>query len=347
MSVKGVFRKTEFYILAAILVLGGVITAVNPAFLSLENLCDLLLSYSAVGIMALGVLFVVLSGGIDISFTAIAQVAQYATIAFIVHYGGSVLTAFLLASAIGILMGALNGVIIHALRIPAIIATIATYNVFFGMLYFFSKGHLIINIPDFFVAFSQRKLFTLTNAAGSPYGASVLLLIWLAAIIISWYILRLTSFGRNVYCLGGNPVAARRAGINVLRTQVFIYAYMGFLAGIASMVHFILVLTVIPNSIVGKELEVIAAVVLGGANIVGGTGTILGTVLGVILFAVMSNGLTLMRVSSYWYKVITGVIIVVSVGVSAYQLRLKTESRKGTAADHSRAQPLPRREAGA
>jgi simple sugar transport system permease protein len=325
------FRRTEFYILAAIIVFGAVITAVNPAFLSLENLCDLLLSYSFIGILALGVLFVILSGGIDISFTAIAQVAQYATIAFIMKYNGSILTAFLMAGAIGILMGALNGVVIHALRIPAIIATIATYNVFFGGLYFFSKGHLIINIPDFFVGFSKLKLFTLTNSAGSPYGASVLLLILVAAIILSWYILRFTSLGRNIYCLGGNPVAARRVGINVLRTQVFIYAYMGFLAGIASIVHFVMVLTVIPNSIVGKELEVIAAVVLGGTNIVGGTGTLFGTVLGVILFAMMSNGLTLMRVSSYWYKVITGLIIVVSVGVSAYQLRRRSEGAKGSA----------------
>ncbi len=325
---KSLFRKNEFYIFVAIIALGAVITAVNPAFFSLENLCDLLLSYCALGILAVGVLFVILSGGIDISFTAVAQVAQYATVALIVKYGGSIGLAFLIASVFGIVMGALNGLIIYSLRIPAIIATIATYNIFFGLLYFFSKGHLIISFPDFFISFSKLKLFTLTNAAGSPYGLSVIILIWIAIIGISVYILRYSSLGRNIYCIGGNVVAARRVGINVFKTQMFVYCYMGFLAGIASIVHFILVLTVVPNSIVGKELEVIAAVVLGGANIVGGTGTMFGTVLGVLLFAMMSNGLTLMRVSSYWYKVITGLIIIVSVGISAYQLRLKTEGRK-------------------
>ena len=325
---KKLFRRNEFYILVGIIILGAVITAINPAFFSLENLCDLLLSYSALGILAVGVLFVILSGGIDISFTAVAQVAQYVTVAFIVKHGGSIAEAFIIASVLGIIMGAVNGFVIYSLRIPAIIATIATYNVFFGLLYFFSKGHLIITFPDFFVSFSKIKLFTLVNAAGSPYGLSVLILIWIAVIGISFYILRFSSLGRNIYCVGGNVVAARRVGINVFRTQMFVYCYMGFLAGIASVVHFILVLTVVPNSIVGKELEVIAAVVLGGANIVGGTGTLFGTVLGVLLFAMMSNGLTMMRVSSYLYKVITGLIIIVSVGVSAYQLRRKTEGRR-------------------
>jgi simple sugar transport system permease protein len=180
---------------------------------------------------------------------------------------------------------------------------------------------------------------------GSPYGLSVLILVWVAVIAVSVYILRYTSLGRNIYCIGGNAVAARRVGINVFRTQIFIYGYMGFLAGIASIVHFILVLTVVPNSIVGKELEVIAAVVLGGANIVGGSGTLFGTVLGVILFAMMSNGLTLMRVSSYWYKVITGLIIIVSVGVSAYQLRRKSEGGKSFSSRAAKAPPAPRKEA--
>lgn len=201
-----VFRRTEFYIGLAIVLLGTVIAIVNPSFLSLENIFDLLLSYSALGIMSVGVLFVILSGGIDISFTAVAQVAQYATVALIVKHGGSVMLAFAIAALLGILMGALNGFIIYSLRIPAIIATIATYNVFFGLLYFFSRGRLIIMFPEFFNKFAAIKLFTLVNSSGSRYGPSVVILIWIAVAVVSALVLRFTSIGRNIFCIGGQCI---------------------------------------------------------------------------------------------------------------------------------------------
>ena len=124
--------------------------------------------------------------------------------------------------------------------------------------------------------------------------------------------------------MGGSPTAARRVGFNIFRLQMFVYGFMGLTAGLAGIVQALLVQTVAPNSIVGKELDVLAAVVLGGASLAGGAGTLFGTFLGVALIAIMSNGLTLMRVSSFWYNVFIGLIIILSVSLSAYQRRART-----------------------
>jgi simple sugar transport system permease protein len=215
----------------------------------------------------------------------------------------------------------MNGLLIYFLKIPPIITTIATYNLFYGLLYLFSKGNIIISFPKFFTAFANTSILQLSRGGGGNFGISIVVIIWVVVVMIVFFMLRFTSLGRNIYCVGGNVIAAKRAGISLLRTQVFVYCFMGLLAGIAGIVHFCIIKAVIPGTIIGRELETIAAVVLGGSNIVGGSGTVGGTVLGVVLLAVMSNGLTLMKVSSYWYQVLTGLIITLSVSISAIRLR--------------------------
>jgi simple sugar transport system permease protein len=324
---KNLLKRSEFYLFIMIAVLAAIITSFNREFFTLENLFDVLQSYSFLGVLSVGVLIVLISGGIDISFTAIAQVTEYALVVIIASYGGNIFVALLIACVIGTLLGSINGALIYFFNIPAIIATIATNNIFFGLLYVFSRGDVIYVVPDIFLKFSTIRFFTFTNAAGSTYGLSILTVIWMIVLGLAWFILRHTTLGRSIYAVGGNIVAARRAGFNIFRTQMFVYCFMGFLSGVAALVHTVIVQSVIPNSIVGKELDVIAAVVLGGANIAGGAGTLLGTVLGVALIASMSNGLTLMRVSSFWYNVCIGAIITISVLLSAYQLKQKEKRR--------------------
>ena len=152
---------------------------------------------------------------------------------------------------------------------------------------------------------------------------SIITVIWFLLLILAWIILRYTMIGRGIYALGGNPVSAERVGFNILRLQLFVYGFMGWLAGISGVVLTLLVQSVAPNSIVGKELDVLAAVVLGGASLMGGVGTLSGTILGVILIATMNNGMTLMRIPAFWYDVFIGLIIIISVSASAYQHRKK------------------------
>lgn len=320
---KKLFSRYETFVFLAIVILGAIITSVNPNFLTLENLLDLIKSYSFVGILAIGVLFVLISGGIDISFTATATVAMYTMAIIINKYGGNMFTAFLIASVVGIILGMFNAIIVHFFKIHSIIATIATLNIYYGLLTVFSGGKWIYSLPDWFREFAQVRVFTLTNPTGGEYGLSIITVIWFVLLVLAWVILRYTIIGRGIYALGGNPTSAERVGFSVVRLQFFVYGFMGWLAGVAGVVLTLLVQSVAPNSIVGKELDVLAAVVLGGASLMGGVGTLGGMLLGVILIATMNNGMTLMRIPAFWYDVFIGLIIVISVSVSAYQHKKK------------------------
>lgn len=318
---RKLLRHHETYVALAIIVFSIVITLINPSFFSLENLFDLLRSYSFLGIFAVGVLFVLISGGIDISFTAVATVAVYITVIVMTNYGGNILTSFLIAAVIGSILGMVNAVIIYFFDIPSIITTIATMNVYYGILTVLSGGRWIYGLPTWFRRFAEIRVLTLTNAGGIRYGLSIVTVIWFVIVAVAWIILRYTVLGRGVYAMGGNLRSAERTGFNILNLQLFVYSFMGLMAGIAGVIQVLLVQTMAPNSMVGKELDVIAAVVLGGASLAGGAGTLFGAMLGVALVAIMSNGMIMMRIPSFWYDVVIGLTIIVSVGVSGYRRR--------------------------
>lgn len=326
---KKLLNCHETYVFIAIVIFSIIITVINPSFFTLENLFDLLKSYSLMGTFAIGMLFVLISGGIDISFTAIATVAGYVIAVLLLKMGDhlNIFLVFFIAGAIGIALGFLNAVIIHVFRIPSIITTIATLNIFYGLLTVVSEGKWLYGFPKWFGDFATTRIFTLQSAQGNPYGLSIITVIWFALVLISWYVLRFTLLGRSLYAMGGNINSAKRVGLNIFGITVFVYSFMGLMAGIGSVIQALLVQTVAPNSLVGKEMDVIAAVVLGGASLTGGTGTMIGTILGVTLIAIMGNGLTLMHVPALWYKVIIGLVIIISVGVSKYRLKKSTVKR--------------------
>jgi len=317
---RKVFGKSEFYLLLVIIVVSLFFTILKPSFLAFTNLYGMVESNSFLAIMAAGVLVVLISGGIDISFTATATVAQYVMATIVIHCGGNMFLAFAIGALVGIALGLVNALLIYFLKTPPIIVTIATMNLFYGLLIFISGGTWIYGFPMWFM---ERNLVRF----GDNPGITIPILVLVLSFILTWLILKYTALGRNIYAVGGNQEAARRVGISVLKTQLFVYCYMGFLAGIASTVQANMMLTVAPNALMGRELEVLAAVVLGGASLAGGTGSILGTVLGFGLIVIVQNGLTLLGISSYWHKVFIGAIIVVSVGITAYQRKVR--ERKG------------------
>lgn len=326
---KRLLRQNETYLAILIILLCIIISVANPAFLTAENIFGFLKSYSMIGIMAVGTLFVLILGGTpDVSFTAIAQVVEYAVTVMAIAWGGNIFLVLLVAGVMGAVMGLVNGLVIHYFRVPTIIVTIATFNIFFGMMYVITRGKLINGVPMMFKQFSAVLLFPATSRIGSLYGLSLHPLVWLAALALGWFILRRTFLGRSICAMGGNETAAERVGIRTMLTRIFVFCFVGFLSGVAAVVHVSIVQSVVPNIIVGKELLVIAAVVIGGASVFGGRGTLTGTFLGVLLFAVMNNGLTLMNISSYWNDVTIGIVITLAVTVSAWrQLR---QSRRRT-----------------
>lgn len=328
MSFVKLFKAREALLLILIIVFSIAIALINPAFLSLDNIASLLKANTVLGIFALGVLLVLLSGGFDVSFTAIAQVAQYAVVYWFLQANlDNIYLAILCSMIIGAVMGLLNGVIIYYFKITAIIVTIATNSLFYGLLYVVTQGDLIYDIPPSFLGLAELKILPLHAANGSLYGISFVTCLWFLLAIALHFFLRHTILGRSVYAVGGNALSAERVGFNLKKTTLFIYTLVGAISGFASIVQVSIVQTVIPNSIVGSELQVIAAVVLGGASVTGGRGTVLGTLLGVLLFAILSNSLTLLKVSPYYYNVFTGLVILLSVAVNALQVIKQRRSR--------------------
>ncbi|MBV8900117.1 MAG: ABC transporter permease [Verrucomicrobia bacterium] len=256
--------------------------------------------------MAAGLLVVLISGGIDISFAAIAAVSQYLTATLLVRMGGNWFVAFGLAAGFGALLGIVNALLIYYLRALAVIVTISTMTFYFAMLMFLTDGKSIYNLPDWFT----------TDLA--PLGIPFPVVVAAIVLLITLFLLSRLSIGRQIYGLGGNPEAAKRMGCNLLGLHCFVYGYSGLMAGVAGLVQAHRVEEVVPNALIGRELDVLAAVVLGGASLLGGIGTVSGTVLGIVLLALLQNGLTLLGVSSYSFGFVTGLIILISVSATAY-----------------------------
>ena len=331
---KKLFAKHETIVALILVSLSLIIGLINPTFFTLGNLFDLLKSSVVMGIFGLGALIVIVSGGIDISFTAIAAFSMYVTGQILVGklilsapYRGTILVGFLIASIIGLLLGLLNATLISSFRLPTLIVTLGTGSTFRGFMLAFIGTRIITILPDGWVRFSRMSLISTTAEDGTPVKLSVAILMLIVTSILIWLLLKYTLLGRGIYALGGDRVAAERAGFNIPRIQFFIYGLVGFLSGIAGVIHASLIRTANPFDLVGSELTVIAAVVLGGTSITGGRGSVPGTLLGVFLIVVMNNSLILMGVSSYWQKVVIGLIIIFSTGSTAYRAKKKRENR--------------------
>ncbi len=312
-------RPNELLVALAILILSLVMGLVNPAFFSLDNLFDLLRGSIVIGILALGVMIALVSGGIDVSFTAIAAFSFYTTTRLLVDWGydGNVAVAFLLSGLLGLMLGCLNALFISLFRLPTLIVTLGTLSLFRGFLLTFVGSDYITRLPAGMIEFSRLSLWSGTTAAGASYRLPLAFLLLVAAAVLTAFILRRTLLGRGIYALGGAPEAAERAGFNVPFLQFFIYSYIGLLAGVAGLVHASLARIANPFDLVGMELNVIAAVVLGGARITGGHGTVIGTLLGIGLVVVINNNLILLGIPAYWQKVLIGILILLGTGLPA------------------------------
>lgn len=306
--------RPEFFTALMVLLVAGVVSVINPDFLQVGTLFDVLRSCTVVGLFALGVLVVLAAGGIDVSFTAIAALTMYSiTKAVTLWWPEAPMALILAAGALGgVLLGMLNGLLVDWLAAPSLIVTIGTQYLFRGFLLTFVGTVFFMEIPAPMEDFGRAALVRHATGQGaiSVLPASVLVLV--AAAVLTWFILRRTLMGRAVYAIGGSLAIAERLGYRLRAVHLFVFGYAGLLAGIAGVVHVSSNRLANPFDLVGTELDVIAAVVLGGARITGGNGTVLGTLLGVLLVTLINNVLILAGVPSTWQKVIVGAFILVA-----------------------------------
>ncbi|EEQ94395.1 ABC transporter permease [Brucella intermedia] len=316
-------RRPEIFTLLLIIVTCLVVIGANPDFLQMSNIVDILRASVVRGLFAMGVLVVLASGGIDVSFTAIAAFVMYALTMLVTNWFPEMpMTITLILAALGgAAFGALNGLLVQKLQAPSLIVTIGTQYVIRSFLLTFVGTALFMNIPAAMDAFGKASLFThhASNGVVSVLPATVLVLV--AAALVTWFILERTLMGRAIFAVGGNPGIAERLGINLFRVRIFVFAYAGLLAGIAGVVHVSSNRLANPFDLAGMELEIIAAVVLGGARITGGSGSVIGTLLGVLLITIVSNVLIFVGIPSTLQLAIVGIFILLAGTIFALRNR--------------------------
>jgi len=326
---SGIYKKQEFWLAIFLVFLVVILSYLRPNFISLQNILDLMSAYAYMGILVAALLIVLVAGGIDISFAAVATVAQYGALTLAnshdIGWGG----VFLVAGSTGLILGLMNGFLVNLLAIPSIIVTIATQSLIFGLILTLTGGHEIFILPDWF---SEGLYWTFyQDDTGYGYRLNLQIVMLFAALVSSWILLAHTNIGRQIYCLGGNADAAARVGFHIKHLNLFIYGFMGLMAGMASIALAQYAQSVAPTALVGRELDVLAAAFLGGASITGGRGSVLGIVLGIALIAVMSNGLILLGFSSYWSQFFTGIVIIIAVVSMARDQRRRWHEQPGAA----------------
>lgn len=325
MNFRKLLRRTEFYVFVALVLLCAIIQLRSGQFLTGNNLVDLARSLIVPATFCIGEMLVLISGGIDVSFPAIASVSMFVVSKHMEWYQGSVAVHLLVGTLLGLAMGSVNGFLIAKYRFNAFLVTLGTASVYTGVLF----GALAAKkypVPGPMYDLGKAGLFTAHNETlGISSTMPVTALFFVALFVLAWFLLRRTMLGRGIYAVGGDLVAAERAGFGIFRIQMFIYCFVGALAGFMGVVRACMMLNCNPTTLNGMEMTCIAACVLGGASITGGRGTLLGVMLGITLITVMSTSLILLGIPTYWQKVFTGLIILVGTGMSAYQaLRNRT-----------------------
>ncbi|MEM5286525.1 ABC transporter permease [Paraburkholderia sabiae] len=296
-------RNPEWFTAALIVVMCVIVGAINPRFFQLATLFDLLHSATTMSLFALGAL------------------TMYAiTKAVFAWWPDAPFALILVVGALGgIVLGVINGLLVHRLKAPSLIVTIGTQYLYRGVLLTFVGTTFFMNIPHSMDHFGRIPLFFYHTADGlrAVLPASVLALV--LAAVVTWWLLNRTMMGRGVYAMGGSLAIAERLGYNLRAIHLFVFGYTGMLAGIAGILHVSNNRLANPFDLVGTELDVIAAVILGGARITGGTGTVAGTLLGVVLVTLINSVLILVGVPSTWQKVIIGAFILVAGTLFALQ----------------------------
>lgn len=306
----------RFIVIGALIVLFAVFAMTTPKFFTLQNVLTIALQTSTLAFMGIGVTYVIITAGIDLSIGSVLAlsgvVAGLATRA-----GVPVWISFLLGIATGIGCGALNGFMVTQLDLPPFIATLGMMQIARGIALQITGARAVAGLPQSFGRLGNGALFKTPGFPGIPYPVIIMVI---TALIFS-FILRRHRIGRFVYAVGSNEEAARLSGINVNKTKITAYIISGVLAGLTGIVVMSRIVTAQPNAGVAYELDAIASAVIGGTSLAGGSGTILGTMIGAFIVGVLRNGLNMQGVSYFIQQIVIGLVIVAAVTADRLQKR--------------------------
>ncbi|MCG4579771.1 ribose ABC transporter permease [Clostridium cochlearium] len=293
----------KFKSLFGLILLCVIISILTPRFLNVSNIMNVFTQVSVNAILAIGMSFVILTGGIDLSVGSTLAISG-AISASIIRATNSIFLSIIVALIIGAIIGLMNGVVVAKGKIQAFIVTLATMTIFRGVTMVYTNGTPISGLSDKFMLIGNKKILGYI-----PVPA----IITIVVLIIAWYILSQTRYGRYVYALGGNEDSARLSGINTDKIKTIVYVICGITAALSGVITTSRVGSASPNAGLGFELDAIAAVVLGGTSLAGGEGTVVGTIIGAMIIGVLNNGLNLAGVSAYYQSIVKGLVILLAV----------------------------------
>ncbi len=306
-------RQRELSLLLVLLLMGALVAIRAPQVLSATNLTDVSVLAAIIAIVAVGEAMVVITRNVDLSVEAIVGLVAFAVAAALSNHLLPTTAAIAFGIGLGLVLGMINGVIVAVFRVPSIVATLGTLSVYRGI--------------DFLIAGGKQVTLTglpsgYTNAARATLvGIPIFVLIAVVIVAVCAVVLRQTRFGRSVYAVGSNPEAAEILGIRTRLVAFVVFTVCGLLSGIAGVMWGILFGTINATAATGVTLQVVAAVVVGGVNIFGGSGTVVGAALGALFLGFISNALILLRLSQFWLQALYGLVILIAVALDAVLLR--------------------------
>lgn len=306
------FRRWEASgVLVALMVLVVVLALATDAFLSQYNISVVARQASFVGLVALGQTLVLLIGGIDLSVGAAAGLSAIFGSILLTQTGIHPYAVLPITCLFGMMLGCINGFFVAVLRLNPFIVTLASWEIFAGMTLVVTKGYPIRPLGEQFQVFGQ----------GSVFGVPVPVIIFLAAGVILTFVLARTRFGRNIYAIGGNREAAELVGIRTWKVEFIVFGLAGLFAALAGILYASRMDSGQPSVGEGWLMGAITAAIIGGTSLKGGQGTVVGTILGALLMAVLANGIVLMNVSGYWERVIIGLVVLIAILVDLLRRR--------------------------
>ena len=319
--VETVGRAREVSLLGvlAVLVLGT--TLAEPRYLSSQNVRDILLNVSIVALLAVGQTVVVVTRNIDLSVGSVLGISAFATGILFADHNAPIWLVFIAGTLLGAFFGLCNGAMVAFARVPSLVITLGTLYVIRGIDFLWAKGRQVnaADLPDSF----------LNLGSATVLGIPVLALITVAVMLIVGNVMRSSRMGRELYAIGSNPDAATLAGIRVTRRVLGAFVASGALAGLAGVLYAARFGTLDANAGTGQELEVVAAVVVGGVAIFGGSGTVYGAALGALLLGTIRSALVILQVNPFWEQAINGALLLLAIGLDAFLAkRLARELRK-------------------
>lgn len=302
----------EYGILLVLLFLIIIFSALSSNFLSVNTLVTILKQISITGITSVGMCYVILTGGIDLSVGSIAAVTAVSAAIFMQNGWGSI-PSVVVALCLALLFGMINGFSVTKLHMPALIATLGTQTALRGVAYIVTGGLPVHGFSDSFGNFAKASIL------GIPYMVILMIFVFL----VGKFLLEKTTTGRYIYGVGGNEESSRLSGINVTQIKLFVYMFAGFLSGIAGLVLLSRTNSGQPSAADGYEMDAITAVVLGGVSLSGGEGKINQVMIGVALMGVLSTGMIMCGVNDYWQRLVKGVVLILAVAFTEFSIKIR------------------------